>query len=377
MKNHLAIEEIDRELFIDSLRGIAVLLVALVHALALTQSISYFGFGQRGVQLFYLVSAYTLKMSYDLRKNEKFPIISYAIRRYFRIFPVFYLAIGLNLAVIELEKISRINLITSNHPANFSFIDLILGFTFLHGISPDLINSVAIGGWSVAVEATFYIVLPMILWKVRTLKSSAALLLVSGILCPFFSYKLASEYPELREFFTFMWFPIEFPVFCMGLFAYYVSQRLRKLSNPLDVKIISSSMILLGACSFLIIPVTNESMYFSSLALMSLLIGLSLNPLRFLSNKLLAFYGKISYSFYLLHFYIFIALQYLSQVVGINYSLLDSTPAIASFFALIFVWLLAITATTPIAILSFKFIESPMIRISRALIRTIQGRAFI
>src|ERR1700750_1903647 len=85
---------------LDSLRGIAVLNVLLVHSVywsdkrqlhphAIAEALYA---GQRGVQLFFLVSAFTLFLSFEKRRRELRPTLNFFIRRIFRITPMFWLA---------------------------------------------------------------------------------------------------------------------------------------------------------------------------------------------------------------------------------------------------------------------------------------------
>ncbi len=62
--------------YIDSLRGMAIILVFFAHSGAFLSHLNVtlplfgtFGFGQYGVQLFFLISAYTLFRSLDLRSS--------------------------------------------------------------------------------------------------------------------------------------------------------------------------------------------------------------------------------------------------------------------------------------------------------------------
>ncbi len=84
--------------YIDSLRGIAILLVILTHV---RQHLRFFPElinqitldGHLGVQLFFIVSAFTLTMSYYSRINEQNKTKNFFIRRFFIIVPLYYLAI--------------------------------------------------------------------------------------------------------------------------------------------------------------------------------------------------------------------------------------------------------------------------------------------
>ena len=91
--------------YIDSLRGIAILLVILVHIATVLGFMYYPQFnehpifakfvhnGMYGVLLFFILSAFTLIMSHYNRIGEPHSTRSFIIRRFFRIAPMYYLAI--------------------------------------------------------------------------------------------------------------------------------------------------------------------------------------------------------------------------------------------------------------------------------------------
>lgn len=78
---------------IDALRGVAILMVMLVHVSQKISGLSskiilLSGYGQMGVQLFFVISAYTLWLSSAKRKDEQNKLLNYFIRRVFRIAPL-------------------------------------------------------------------------------------------------------------------------------------------------------------------------------------------------------------------------------------------------------------------------------------------------
>ena len=87
--------------YIDVLRGIAILGVLIVHNLLygnngyiLSKILNFILFGQRGVQLFYFASAFTLFFSMNrIYENETYPKTNFFIRRFFRIAPMYYIGI--------------------------------------------------------------------------------------------------------------------------------------------------------------------------------------------------------------------------------------------------------------------------------------------
>ena len=86
--------------YINAIRGFAILGVVLVHSSQWVRPASDIlskiaSEGARGVQLFYVASALTLFLSMASRKQqeERRGLLSYFIRRFFRIAPAFYCAI--------------------------------------------------------------------------------------------------------------------------------------------------------------------------------------------------------------------------------------------------------------------------------------------
>lgn len=71
------IKDIKHLTYLDALRGLAVLGVILVHCTLITNQTGKFlvlGFaGQRGVQLFYVISAFTIFHSLSIRKMRSSP----------------------------------------------------------------------------------------------------------------------------------------------------------------------------------------------------------------------------------------------------------------------------------------------------------------
>jgi peptidoglycan/LPS O-acetylase OafA/YrhL len=144
--------------FIDGIRGVAVLLVLMVHT---SQHLGndhpgafYFkfselavNFGARGVQLFFIISAFTLFNSSRYRfKSEKNPKIAFYIRRFFRIFPLWSIVV----IIVSILQNSQLTVIMLN-------LSFLFGcFRFKEGV--ELIGP----SWSLFVEETFYLILPFL-----------------------------------------------------------------------------------------------------------------------------------------------------------------------------------------------------------------------
>jgi len=339
--------------YVDALRGFAIILVLIVHAMVATHGPKYFRIGQRGVQLFYVVSAYTLMLSLQARSLEKREIFNYFIRRFFRVAPMFYVALLVNLMWRPFGA-----------EPDFSYGEIFVGFLMLHGFSPKLINTIVIGGWSVGVEFTFYLVLPFLFNKIKTFKSSLILMICSGVVFRLVCFKLRDAMPEYGEYFTFLWFPVEFPVFCMGVFSVFLKDKLQTSYSAEKLKTISKNLVAAGTFLFLIISVKNQTLYFTSLCFIPILVGLSIHSWRFFVNRFMVFVGKVSYSMYLLHFFIIILLEKLLH----NHQAIVDLHVPSSFAQFLLFFLVTFALSLPLSFLSWRFIETPFIRLGRFVI---------
>jgi peptidoglycan/LPS O-acetylase OafA/YrhL len=349
---------------IDALRGIAILGVLLVHSslnLKLPSTLAAIAFsGQRGVQLFFIVSAFTLSLSYENRRDEQHPIINFFLRRFFRLFPMYYIAIALSCFLTpEL----------AGPPT-----DVVLAILFLQGFTPGSISHGAIGGWTIACEAIFYMSLPFLLCKVRTLKAALLWLATIAPLLFVSCTYLGKAFPSEKEYLTFFWFPVESPVFLMGVASYFFWKEHIKYPNdiaPERSKLLSLTLL---TCAYLIyaynLPITNAGLYFSSLPYALLIIALALHPWPLLVNRMTTFLGKISFSVYLLHFHILFWVERIIKHLAITNTVLHSQP-VMQFWA---IFITTLIMTSLVATCTWYLIETPGIRLGRRLIVSLERR---
>jgi exopolysaccharide production protein ExoZ len=157
---------------LDFLRGIAVLLVVSVHSSqivgngdqasnwAIPLSKNFLDFGARGVQIFFVLSAFGLAKSYSLNSGK--PIRSFYTRRFFRIYPIWILAVFVH-ALIE----NRTQVIFQN--ATFAF-----GWLRGNQDNPEIVG----GSWTLFVEIIFYILFPLLFPIARHTKTLVILILL-------------------------------------------------------------------------------------------------------------------------------------------------------------------------------------------------------
>ena len=142
--------------YIDSLRGIAILMVVVVHAAQIVFHPGLFATilskGAYGVQLFFIVSALTLFLSYEQRQPIEIKNVDkfFFIRRFFRIAPAFYLATIL----YTLAFFFKNHILTGSFGA-INWLELLAFFSFLGVLYPSSMYQLPFGGWTVEVEMFF------------------------------------------------------------------------------------------------------------------------------------------------------------------------------------------------------------------------------
>lgn len=220
LNNKLATPRL-REL--DFLRGLAVLAVIAVHVgQNFPTEIGLFdsgaSYGRFGVQLFYFVSALTMCFMWEARGKESGRVRKFYMRRFFRIAPLFWLAIPFYLAIYGVGE-------SYWAPEGIGIRQIALTAIFLHGFFPDSINSVVPGGWSIAVEMTFYLFFPLL---VMSIGGRRLVYLALSVLVWFFYAVFIRGWLEgvlgggvLVKDFLYLNFVNQAPIFLLGCYLYY------------------------------------------------------------------------------------------------------------------------------------------------------------
>ena len=167
--------------YIDAVRGYAFLAVLAVHtSLCVGDFPGHWiaeGGGGYGVQLFFLASAVTLCYSMTSRSTvDRFPLTSFYLRRVFRIAPLFWAAMIFYRAFPHVMPSFWLGQ-WSPHGVQTSYV--VVTALFLHGWDPATFNCVVPGGWSIAVEMSFYLVFPLLFSVFRSAKRAFAGVLVT------------------------------------------------------------------------------------------------------------------------------------------------------------------------------------------------------
>jgi peptidoglycan/LPS O-acetylase OafA/YrhL len=368
--------DIKKYAFIDALRGMAILGVILVHS---SQSVPptnatllwVMREGARGVQLFFVASALTLCMSWTTRSAyENFPVRNFYIRRFFRIAPMFYIAI---LAYVCMNGFSP----SYWSPNGIEWWFVPVTAAFLHGFHPETITSVVPGGWSIAVEMSFYIILPFLLPQIKSIKTCSFCFVISIVLSGLnlllvpriFSYPESQQY-LLKNFYYLNFFG-QLPVFILGVFCYLILCE----KYPLKQIVIFGGTVFAILLLAFLYPVFNlpdhfiaDKLFklphhFIAAGLFSVFALLLANwPIRLSVNRITIILGKLSFSMYLTHFAI---LKYFS-VLG--FSAIFPKSNISSLLHFLCVVLVAI----PVSFFFYNYIEKPGIAIGKRVIEKLE-----
>ena len=279
---------------LDLLRGVAILLVVLAHCAIQAPSIVP-GFaeiakdyGPLGVQLFFIVSGYTMMLTYGER-TELAAAGSFYLRRVFRIVPLFWIAIAFYLAISGGEG----DLFWA--PGGVGLADVVLTVVFLHLSSPTAVNSVVPGGWSIAIEMQFYLLFPFVIRLFRqpngpaicyaaiALMSAAAGTLADLYLVPRLAASLPPGQGYLAGAFYYCWLPRQALCFGLGILLYDIVER---RARPW-----LGALLLVGACLTSLWGAQVLLLFAMSYVLLA----------GNVTNSVIALLGRHSYAIYLVH----------------------------------------------------------------------------
>lgn len=368
--------ELKRYDFIDALRGYAILGVVFVHASQWVRPSSDWlrlaaSEGGRGVQLFFLVSALTLFLSMSVRRdNEKHPMLSFALRRFFRIAPMFYAA-----AVVYTVYFGLGPRYWAPDGIEAWYIPLTL--LFLHGWHPETISSVVPGGWTIAVEMNFYLCVPLLFVYLTTVTRTLLVLLASLLLAwvlggaveALFATQYSAEQKYMAEGFAFFWFFSQLPIFLMGVLLY----RILRLMGDFKDERLGLLLIIIAPflwVSFLDVDTYRDLLpphvlYGVSFVIFSL--GLYLYPSQWLVNPVIRWIGRISFSVYLTHFAVIFILR---DFVFSGASFTGNSQLIGAFA-------LVLTLACAISWMTYHMVEQPGIALGKRLVQWVNRESAI
>ena len=347
--------------FLDALRGLAAIWVVVVHVamlpsprLQVAPFLDLFVVnGVMGVELFFVVSAFSLCLSMPVHDRESRPMLGFALRRFFRIAPLFYLMI----LVMCVHNFSGVRINTES---------ILLNITFLFNLVPGYQPSIVPMGWTIGAEMLFYLIFPLLYRYLKGILISISALFVSLAIAKIFSMNLSLLFSDPINYYIYSIF-YRFPIFTFGLIAFYMLPLLEKRPEKKQI-----GLALLALVPVLFFAITENKVaifdkyYWEGVMFGALVIGLGLFPVAVIVNPVSAWLGRISYSVYLLHApFIVVLIPVMRSIQG-----LVANPTIA--YALSLTMTLALVI--PAAFLMNYFFEDPINKWGKRFSSRVAGR---
>jgi peptidoglycan/LPS O-acetylase OafA/YrhL len=344
---------------LDGIRGLAILIVFAHHygdlsrssqpVLRLIENLKECGW--LGVDLFFALSGFLITGILWESRFDPRRMINFYSRRVLRLFPLYY---GVWLLLAVYTAASHLPWL----PGYWAYLLYAGNFISTHTIAvgPFLVSQF----WSLAVEEQFYLVWPLILWRVKTIGHAAGVLI--GLFAASLLIKLGIAFytgfsGDHLLLFRLLWTHAE-PLAMGGLtaLAWRTCNR-DKLAR-------SAAVVFPVSCAFLVLTgmafhglqenspgplcLSLPALAFASSSLIVLAIRRDTMAHRIMNHAILRFYGRYSYGFYVYHF----------LLRGVLRSLLYAPLGVIYLF-------LCLAALTGLSVLSYHLFELPFLKRKR------------
>ncbi|CDM90182.1 acyltransferase family protein [Xenorhabdus bovienii] len=333
-----------RYFFIDGLRGIAAICVVVAHIWRLgikgidldnyyisstySDYISAFG-----VQIFFCITGF-LFFDQIIKRNATFDWEKFYLSRIKRLAPLFLTSTTISIISILIVNYKKISLISIGDLYNALHLYL-FGFggqVEILGQYSGVLTAVA---WTLPFEWRFYLLLPLICViiknnKINLILSFVLMLVVSSFIVGGMN----------------IW-----QYFLIGAFGAFLFNKI-KVNN----KIARISIFCSGIFSLVISPYLIQGKYdlYSFILVFIFFTSIVLSKPKILSHKIFIYTGEASYSIYLNHSFICVAISYFSFILFGKIELNNVSSIMIYSISSVFICILSF--------LSFKYIEYPFIK---------------
>jgi peptidoglycan/LPS O-acetylase OafA/YrhL len=366
-------EERVREL--DGIRGLAILLILIIHflkradhftgnaiLLGLTQ---LSGINWIGVDIFFVLSGFLITGILLRTKDHPHYFRNFYARRILRIFPLYYLFIIPMLIILPLIDPDRG---AETQSVWYAFIFYLQNWTHITGPEPSLYFTIL---WSLAIEEQFYLIWPAVVYFLdrRKLAWAALGMIAVSLITRIVMVNTLVGVIAVQRFFYYASF-IRFEGMAVGALIALAFEhkgawmdRIKRYALPAFViAVIAFGLMIIGrkpypvSDNFILSVWGYSAVAFASGALIALMSSLNEGsiPRRIFASRFMTFFGKYSYAMYILHYPIALALwEYLLTFKRQNATM----------------WLIfmssAITLTIIASLLSWNLLEKRMLRLKK------------
>jgi peptidoglycan/LPS O-acetylase OafA/YrhL len=278
-------------------------------------------------------------------------------------------------------------------PGGFDPAQMLASFAFLNAWHPTLMPTVpdrwmvVPGGWSIGVEFSFYLMFPLIVAAIRSIRAALVFVMLALLIGSAANLalleRLETEYGQVAATnFLYFWFPNQLPVFALGTLLCYLLQRLWGVPDGPAARLFRrhAGLIVTACVAAGVVaanlpfpgillprpPLVLPALLVASLMFMVVTRALGMAPASPYVNRWIRSLGKVSFSAYLLHFAV---LHRLPMLLPRLFDLRASGwLAIATCFGL---WLTAVPLTHLFSLATFRAIEDPMIGLGKRVIAAV------
>ncbi len=348
---------------LDGLRGVAILLVVFLHNFRFT---NYFFFGWLGVDLFFVLSGFLITDILLNTINDPNFLRNFYMRRVLRIFPLYYFTLILCLYI--LPSFSSLNLDVSYYQHNQLWQWTYLQ-NWLYIFKEPFGTKMLLHTWSLAVEEQFYLIWPALILlikkpKILLIVVFLGLLIVGTSRFLLWSYHIKDlAYSSLYTF-------TRIDGLCIGSMIALIMRI-----YPDFLKKFTSLIVLLMALinfGFYFInrqhSLTLPYLAFVGYTTFAVLFGILLYEAAFgnsrliqilFNNRVLKFFGKISYGLYVYHWPVYILLFTFFKNIFLND--LNLSPKISDVGGAIVVSIAAVL----VSMASYRYVEKPFLKLKK------------
>ncbi|MET4729799.1 peptidoglycan/LPS O-acetylase OafA/YrhL [Lysobacter enzymogenes] len=345
---------------LDALRGLAALYVVVYHVMAMPDphlpvpawALPAIGMGGSGVVLFFVMSAFSLCLTWPRHAASGAALRSFYLSRVFRIAPLLLVL----LAVMVLRDQLR-------EPTRYGAQEIAWNASMLFGLSPQWQAGIVMGSWTIGVEMLFYAVFPLLALYARRLPAQLALLAASYALALWAAHAAPPALAFLGNGYGLL---TQMPIFVLGCALFGAWRRLRELAaaprRALGLGALACGAAGLAAIPYGVLPTGAwaSGWHLSAVAYGLILLGLLLAgegaAVRVLVNRATCFLGAISYSLYLVHPFV------VSRLYSVFARLYAALPDGVAYAACLVV---SLVLAIPAAWLTYRFVEQPGMRWGR------------
>ena len=357
---------------LDGIRGLAILFVLLWHyvgiplsaqpeslLMSLKHSLVFF---RTGVDLFFVLSGFLISgILLDNRESGSYFRVFYG-RRVLRIFPLYYVWLSI-FCIANLFDVSSY-IFVSPIPL-WSYFSFTQNYTMA---SEGTYGAIWLGvTWSLAIEEQFYLIFPFIIrWSRKFFLCLIALGIMGAPLLRIYTYYHFHQ----SDWASYVWLPCRLDSLCWGALLAFLCRQpralnvLEKMRNalPIGALILSIGAVFLGAklaedvgYHSSIWGHTYLAVFYSSVVLMAV-VWRGQGAVAFLRAAWLRKLGRISYGVYLVH----------SGVLALTFAMLHRATRLGGIADALIIGL-ALTITLTLCSASYRWFESPLLKIGHHL----------